>query len=87
MKLKDNENFVVLGIFLGLTGILSALILAVFSTLTAKPIAEAKAARENRALRQVLPEFDNDINAKVVKVKRATSITLIFIFILIHLLS
>ena len=69
MKLRDNENFVVLGIFLGLTGILSALILAVFSSLTAKPIAEAKAVRENRALRQVLPEFDNDINAKVVKVK------------------
>ena len=69
MKLKDNENFVVLGIFLGLTGVLSALVLSVFSTLTSRPIAAAKDARENRALRQILPEFDNDINAKVFKVK------------------
>jgi electron transport complex protein RnfG len=69
MKLKDNENFVVLGIFLGLTGVLSALVLSVFSTLTSRPIAAARSARENRALRQILPEFDNDINAKVFKVK------------------
>ena len=44
MKLKDNENLVVLGIFLGVTGVLSALVLAVVSTLTARPIAEAKAS-------------------------------------------
>ena len=65
MKLKDNENLVVLGIFLGITGLLSALILAVVSNLTARPIDAAKASRENSALKQVLPEIDNDINAKV----------------------
>ena len=69
MKLKDNENLVVLGIFLGITGVLSALVLAVVSTLTARPIADAKAARETFALKQVLPDFDNDINAKVCKFK------------------
>ena len=69
MKLKDNENPVVLGIFLGVTGVLSALILAAVSTLTARPIAEARAAKEVSALKQVLPEFDNDINAKVCQLK------------------
>jgi electron transport complex protein RnfG len=69
MKLKDNENLLVLGIFLGVTGVLSALILAVVSTLTARPIAEAVAAREKQALRQVLPAFDNDINAKICRIK------------------
>ena len=69
MKLKDNENLVVLGIFLGITGVLSALVLAVVSTLTARPISEAKAARETSALKQVLPDFDNDINSKVCKLK------------------
>ena len=69
MKLKDNENLVVLGIFLGITGVLSALVLAVVSTLTARPIAEAKASRETFALKQVLPEFDNDINANVCQLK------------------
>ena len=73
MKLKDNENLVVLGVFLGITGVLSALILAVVSNLTARPIAEAKALRETAALKQILPEFDNDINAKVCKFLGVTS--------------
>lgn len=69
MKLKDNENLVVLGIFLGLTGLFSALVLAVVSHFTARPIAEAAAKREDAALRQVLPVFDNDIKETKVAVK------------------
>ena len=69
MKLKDNENLVVLGIFLGVISLLSALVLAVVSQMTAQPIAAARARIESDALKQVLPEFDNDINAKVCKIK------------------
>lgn len=60
MKLKDNENIVVLGVFLGVVGLLSALVLALVSHLTAEPIAKAKAAQQKKAVSQVLPAFDND---------------------------
>ncbi len=43
MKLRDQDNFTVLGGFLGITALLAALLLAVVSQLTADPI---KAARE-----------------------------------------
>lgn len=69
MKLKDNENLVVLGLFLGAVSLLSALVLAVFSDLTSGPIAEAKKQRENQALLQVLPAFDNNINEKQLIIK------------------
>lgn len=78
MKIKDNENLFVLGIFLGATGILSALILALVSSFTARPIAEAKAAVEIKALQQVLPAFDNDINAKSFSVKGPSGHTVTF---------
>ena len=60
MKLKDNENLIVLGLFLGAVGLLSALVLALVSYVTAKPIADAKAAQQRKAMSQVLPAFDND---------------------------
>ena len=44
MKLRDNENLFVLGIFLGMTGLISALVLALTFQLTAKPVEEAKKA-------------------------------------------
>ncbi|MBQ9503090.1 MAG: RnfABCDGE type electron transport complex subunit G [Lentisphaeria bacterium] len=69
MKIRDNENLVVLGIFLALVSLLSALVLAVVSGFTARPISAAKKAREAQALRQILPEFDNDINAKTLTLK------------------
>jgi len=64
MKIRDNENLVVLGVFLALVSLLSALVLAVVSGFTSQPISAAKKAREAAALRQILPEFDNDINAE-----------------------
>ncbi len=69
MKIRDNENLVVLGIFLALVSLLSALVLAVVSDVTSQPISAARKAREAQALRQILPEFDNDINAKTVYLK------------------
>ena len=78
MKIKDNENLVVLGIFLGVTGVLSALVLAVVSSLTARPIADARAAREIQALKQVLPEFDNDINSGMIEVKGPSGLPVTF---------
>ena len=72
MKLKDNENLVVLGLFLGATGLLSALVLALVSFVTAKPIADAKAAQQRKAVSQVLPAFDNDPVQLVFETKTAS---------------
>ncbi len=58
-SLKDNENIFVLGLFLGITGLLSALVLAVASDLTAGPREEARQRDYNAALKSVLPDFDN----------------------------
>ena len=60
MKLKDNENIIVLGVFLGAVGLLSALLLAVISHVTAAPIASAQITQQKKAMSFVLPEFDND---------------------------
>ena len=60
MKLKDTDNFVVLGPFLGAVGLLSALVLALVSDLTAQKIGEAKLRAQSAALKQLkLPDFDN----------------------------
>ncbi len=58
-KLKQTENFVVLGLFLGVLSAICALLLAFFSDLVQEPIAEAERRSINRALAQVLPPFDN----------------------------
>ena len=58
-RLRDNENIFVLGIFLGLTGLLSAMVLAAASQLTAEPRRAAKQRDFSAALRSVMPEFDN----------------------------
>jgi electron transport complex protein RnfG len=61
MKLKDCENFLVLGLFLGMVGLLSALVLGLISNLTAPEIAKAELRTKSAALKQLkLPEFDND---------------------------
>ncbi len=72
MRLRDNENIVVLGIFLGVTGLLSALVLALVSFVTAKPIADAKVAQQRKAISQVLPAFDNDPSQLVYETKTAS---------------
>ena len=61
MKLKECENFVVLGIFLGVVGLLSALVLAVVSDQTKPAIDAAEQRAQSAALKQLkLPAFDND---------------------------
>lgn len=73
MKLKQNENIWVLGIFLGLTALLAALVLTVVSRLTARPIAEAKRKNQMAALKKLdLPEFDNDITSDSVTINNIT---------------
>ena len=61
MKLRDCENFFVLGLFLGAVGLLSALVLALVSDLTAPEIRKADQRAKSAALKQLqLGEFDND---------------------------
>ena len=61
MKLKECENFVILGIFLGVVGLLSALVLALVSGSTAPAIKKAEQRAQSEALKQLnLPDFDND---------------------------
>lgn len=59
MKLKDTENFIVLGVFLAVLGLVSGLLLAVFSDIAREPIAAAELRNTNKALEQILPPFDN----------------------------
>ena len=57
MNLNKTENTFVLGIFLALTGLLAALLLAYSARVTAAPIAAAAAENANKSLRAVLPHF------------------------------
>ena len=58
-KLKETENILVLGIFLGVCGAIAALVLAFFADLTREPIKKMKMQAVNSALKEVLPAFDN----------------------------
>ena len=59
MKLCDRENMAVLGIFLGVTALIAALVLSLVSQWTAKPISEAMVRNRERAFHCLrLPEFD-----------------------------
>ena len=57
MNLNKTENTAVLGIFLALTGLIAALILAFFANITEKPIAQAAAAKANKSLASLMPPF------------------------------
>ncbi len=67
MKLKECENFWILGAFLGAVGLVSALVLSLVSSLTAPAIARADQRAKSAALRQLIPDFDNDPAAEVLK--------------------
>ncbi len=59
MKLRDQENIVVLGVFLGVVALIAALVLAIMSQLTAEPIREAAEKNRQQAFhRLLLPEFE-----------------------------
>ena len=70
-KLKETENLWILGLFLGITGLISALVLAVFSDLVREPIAAAELRSTNQALQQILPPFDNQPSQTVATIKGA----------------
>ena len=57
MNLNKTENTAVLGIFLALTGLIAALLLAFFSDITQKPIAQAAEESANKSLISVMPPF------------------------------
>lgn len=60
MKLRECENFWMLGSFLGIVGLVSALVLALVSQVTAPAIARSGDRAKSAALKQLnLPEFDN----------------------------
>lgn len=64
MNLRNSENVWVLAGFLGITGILAAVILAAVSRLTAEPVRKAKLNSELQMLKALeLPDFDNDMTA------------------------
>jgi electron transport complex protein RnfG len=69
MSLKKTENIVVLGIFLGLIGAISAGILSWVASITKEPIEAMKLAKTNQALKEVLPEFDNEPAVDMITVK------------------
>lgn len=58
-KLKETENTLVLGIFLGICAAIAALVLAKVDDMTREPIKEMKMQAVNSALKEVLPAFDN----------------------------
>jgi len=60
MKLRECENFWVLGLFLGAVGLISAAVLALVSGVTAPAIARSAERAKSAALKRLnLPEFDN----------------------------
>ena len=61
MKLRETENIAILGVFLALTGLISALILAVVSGVAAGPIKTAELRSATAALQEahVIPSTIN----------------------------
>ncbi len=60
MRLRDREDSVVLGAFLGVVALIAALVLALVSQWTAEPIAQAaEKNREKAFYTLLLPEFDS----------------------------
>ena len=72
MKLRECENFWVLGLFLGMVGLISALVLALVSEVTAPAIARSGERSKSAALKQLnLPEFDNAPTKETIRVPGA----------------
>ena len=77
MKLKDSENFVVLGLFLGAVGLVSALVLALVSGLTAPKIKAAELRAKKAALEQLqFGKFDNDPTQEICEIDGVTFMAL-----------
>lgn len=66
MNLKKTENIVVLGLFLGLIAGIAAALLGFVAEKTKEPIKKAELAKVNQALKDVLPEFDNQPSQEII---------------------
>jgi len=66
-KLKETENILVLGIFLGVCAAIAALVLAYVAKVTDEPIKKMKMQEVNNALKEVLPAFDNSPGNNIYK--------------------
>lgn len=61
MKLRDNENIFVLGGFLGITALISGLVLALVFQVTRKPVEQMQLKTVQNSLKMLnLPSFDNN---------------------------
>ena len=61
MKIRDNENVFVLGAFLGITALISGLVLALVFQITRKPVEEMQFKTMQNSLKMLnLPAFDNN---------------------------
>lgn len=65
MKLRDSENVFVLGGFLGITALISGLVLALVFQLTRKPVEAMELKSVQSSLKMLnLPQFDNNPQAE-----------------------
>lgn len=60
MELKNTENIITLGVFLGVLCAVATGLLAVTDQLTKAPIEASALAKINQSLREALPPFDNN---------------------------
>lgn len=74
---KKQPNMIMLGLFMGVLGVISAGLLAGADILTKKPIKEAQLKKTSNALKDVLPPFNNiPANEKtVIKSANGTDVT------------
>jgi len=65
INLKKTENVIVLGLFLGLIGGVAAALLGYVFEITKEPIKKAQMAKTNQALKDVLPDFNNQPSEEI----------------------
>lgn len=75
---KKQPNMIMLGLFMGVLGAISAGLLAGASILTKEPIKKAELKKTSSALKDVLPAFDNNPAAEKVTCKAADGREVVF---------
>ena len=65
ISLKKTENVIVLGLFLGLISGIAAALLGYVFEITKEPIKKAQMEKTNQALKDVLPDFNNQPSLEV----------------------
>ena len=75
---KKQPNMIMLGLFMGVLGAISAGLLAGASILTKQPIKDAELRKTSSALKEVLPPFTNNPAAEKVTFKAANGTEVVF---------